>query len=176
MTTNIRTRIAVLAGALLTTVAMATMTTEASAATPVANAASHHQIVNLAYNQCVDAPNGTLNVRLKLADCSGSATQEWAFVATPTAGTYYLVNEASGYCAEVNNGTSTPGEAVDEYFCGGTASEQWVQSLRVVNAIVYQQFTHQGTTMCLDTVSGRGSQLMQWYCDSANDAQTWLVR
>ncbi|MER5435723.1 RICIN domain-containing protein [Streptomyces sp. NPDC002588] len=152
-------------------------TVEASArvAAPAA-ATSYHEIVNLAYNQCIEAPGGALNVRLRLADCNGSSTQKWAFVAASTANTYYIVNQAGGYCMEVNNGTADPGETVDVYTCNGTASERWVQSFRVVNAVVYQQFTHEGTTMCLDTVSGPGSQLMQWNCDPNNDAQTWLVK
>jgi len=51
--------------------------------TASANAApSAGPIRNAAYSQCIDAPGGALNVRLKLARCSGSGTQQWAFMPT----------------------------------------------------------------------------------------------
>jgi len=143
-----------------------------------AAAGNFHQIVNLAFNnQCIDAPNGTLNVVLKLTTCnSNSDSQKWSFVAASAPNTFFLVNKRSGFCAEVNNGTSTPGELVDQFHCNGTQSEQWVQSFRVVDGVSYQQYTHAGTSLCLDTVGSAGSQLMQFNCGASNDAQTWLVR
>ena len=86
----------------------------------VAAAGNFHEIVNLAFNQCIDAPNGALNVILKVAACNGSDTQKWSFVAAPSPNTFFLVNKRSGFCAEVNNGTSTPGERVDEFHCNGS--------------------------------------------------------
>ncbi|GGN32113.1 hypothetical protein GCM10011578_070550 [Streptomyces fuscichromogenes] len=188
---KIRSRTSVLAGALLASAGMMALATGASAATPAADstavtsaritaaaaASSYHTIKNLAYGQCVDAPGGVLNVRLQLAGCNGSSTQNWAFVSTGASNTYYLVNQSSGYCAEVNNGTSIPGETVDEYFCDGLASEQWTETAVIVNQAAGVKFTHVGTTMCLDTVGGAGSQLMQWNCDDAHpaEAQVWIV-
>ncbi|MGQ4437256.1 RICIN domain-containing protein [Streptomyces sp. SAS_260] len=188
---KIQNRITVLAATLLSCAGMVTLATGASAAAPtpdsaagvsarIANAAaasSYHTIKNMAYSQCVDAPGGVLNVRLQLANCNGSSTQNWAFVSTGSADTYYLVNQASGYCAEVNNGTSVPGETVDEYFCDGLASEQWVETPVIVDQKVGAKFRHVGTNLCLDTVSSTGSQLMQWSCDDAHPAaaQVWTV-
>lgn len=144
--------------------------TTASAQVKAAAAASGYRSVrNAAYEQCIEAPGGTLNVRLKLAACSISATRMWAFVPTGAANTYFVVNEASGFCMEVNNGTSTPGETVDEYTCNGTASEQWVLEGLTLR--------HAGTDQCLDTVSGRGSELMQYTCGLASPAaaQSWII-
>ncbi|WP_405995861.1 RICIN domain-containing protein [Streptomyces sp. NBC_00986] len=188
---KVRNRITVLAATLVSCAGMLTLATGASAATPTADstpgvsarvaaaaaASSYHTIRNMAYAQCVDAPGGVLNVRLQLANCNGSSTQNWAFVSTGAADTYYLVNQASGYCAEVNNGTSVPGEAVDEYLCDGLASEQWVETAAIVDQKVGAKFRHAGTTLCLDTVSSTGSQLMQWSCDDAHPAaaQVWTV-
>jgi hypothetical protein len=190
---TVRSRMLGLAGALLllglTTLGTATA---ATAADPVqlattdlsarvdAAAGEHHLIENRKYHQCLDAPGGALNVRLKLSSCNNSSSsQKWAFVlasATSTYSTFYLVNQRSGYCAEVNNGTTIPGERVDQWFCNGTTAEQWDQLDRNIGGVIYSQFRHTGTGLCLDTVSGAGSQLMQWYCDSDNDAQLWLVR
>jgi hypothetical protein len=160
--------------------ASAPATTDISARIQAAAAAasSYHQLVNHAYNQCMDAPGGVLNVILKLSNCintTASSSQKWAFVAAGPPSTFFLVNQLSGFCAEVNNGTSIPGERVDEWHCDGSSAEQWVQSFRVIDGIAYQVFTHAGTSLCLDTVGSAGSQLMQWNC-SGNDAQTWLVR
>lgn len=162
--------VAVAAGA-----SAATSSPSSAANTPAqikaaAAATDFHQVRNAAYSQCVDAPGGTLNVRLKLADCSAStSTRRWALVPTGAANTYFVVNKASGFCMEVNNGTSTPGETVDEYTCNGLASEQWVLEGLTMR--------HAGTNQCLDTVSGRGSQLMQFTCGLASPAgaQSWII-
>ena len=138
--------------------------------TAPANAApSPGPIRNAAYSQCIDAPGGALNVRLQLVECSGSDTQQWVFMPTGAANTYVIRNQASGFCIEVNNGTSTPGETIDEFTCNGQASEQWV--------LEGPTFRHAGTNQCLDTVGGSGSQLMQWTCGDAHPAnvQSWIT-
>lgn len=127
-------------------------------------------IRNSAYSQqCIDAPGGKLNVRLKLVACSSSGTQQWAFMPTGAANTYVIRNQASGFCMEVNNGTSTPGETVDQFTCNGLASEKWVLEGLTLR--------HAGTNQCLDTVSGPGSQLMQFTCGKAAPAnvQFWIT-
>lgn len=138
---------------------------------------TYNQLKNKAYSQCMDAPGGTLNVTLKLTTCGLSTTQHWASVPTGATNTYYLVNQNSGLCAEVNNGTATPGERVDEFTCNGSTAEQWVRADVVIGGISYAQFTHAGTNQCLDTVSGAGSNLMQWTCASigSSNAQLWRV-
>ncbi|NEA68773.1 RICIN domain-containing protein [Streptomyces sp. SID12488] len=180
------------AGALLTAASMVTMTAGASAAAPaagsvadhstrftaLAQASAFHTLKNVAFGQCIDAPGGQLNVRLQLADCSNSPTQKWAFIPVPGAAkTYSLVNQASGYCAEVNNGTSTPGEAVDQYTCNTSGSEYWIKNNVDVGELTYQKFEHAGTGLCLDTVGAAGSQLMQWGCSDAHPpaAQMWIL-
>jgi Ricin-type beta-trefoil lectin domain len=138
--------------------------------TAPANAApSDGPIRNAAYSQCIDAPGGRLNVRLKLVACSGSGTQQWTFMPTGAANTYVIRNRQSGFCMEVNNGTSTPKEAVDQFTCDGLASEQWVlEGLKL---------RHVGTNQCLDTVGGPGSELMQYTCGDAHpvNVQDWIT-
>jgi hypothetical protein len=138
---------------------------------------TNHKIVNLAYNQCLDAPHGQLNEVLQLANCRSTSTQLWQFLqVTPGSPTYILRNVWSGLCVEVNNGTATPGELVDAWTCNvGASSEQWVEGFRSIDGLLYANFTHVGTNLCLDTVGGAGSQIMQWTCQG-NDAQTWQVR
>ncbi|HEX8107982.1 MAG TPA: RICIN domain-containing protein [Kofleriaceae bacterium] len=143
-----------------------------------AAASTFHQIKNRLYVQCMDAPGGAFNVILKLANCNFLSEQHWAFVAAPAPNTFFLVNQLTGLCAEVNNGTAIPGERVDEFTCNGSTAEQWVSNLFNVGGTVYQQFQHAGTNQCLDTVGAQGSQLMQFNCDltGQNQAQQWLVQ
>jgi hypothetical protein len=154
-------------------------TAESSAELQVA-AGNSHVVRNKLYNQCLTAPGNTLNGTLYLATCSFTSTQTWQFVQLPTPtyppNTFFLLNSASGLCAEVNNGTANPGERVDQWTCNGQASEQWVAITRNVGGVPYQQYQHLGTNECLDTVGGRDSQMMQWTCGAANDAQTWFVQ
>ncbi|HEY0195174.1 MAG TPA: RICIN domain-containing protein [Kofleriaceae bacterium] len=135
----------------------------------------YHHVINYAYTETVDAPGAALNEDLDLDGYVNTASQYWSFVGTWPANTYYIQNHASGYCVEVNNGTALPGETVDEYFCEGTTSERWEALPRVVHGVTYYQLRHVGTDLCLDTVGGSGSDLMQWPCDPKNDFQTWLV-
>jgi hypothetical protein len=156
-----------LAGTVAAATAAPMSTVEINAAAAVDG---YHQIRNAAYSQCVDAPGGALNVRLRLAPCSAFvATRMWALVPTGALNTYFVVNRASGLCMEVNNGTGVPGEPVDEFTCNGLASEQWV--------VEGLSFRHLGTNQCLDTVGGRGTELMQFTCGQAAPAaaQSWIV-
>jgi len=144
----------------------------------VAAASASHQIRNFETGQCITAPKGQLNENLHTGQCNGSDFhQKWAFVQVSASqpDTFYLVNQQTQFCAEVNNGSSIAGERVDDFTCNGSTAEQWVQSFRVVNGVALQQFRHINTSLCLDTVSGPGSELMQWFCGPTNDAQTWLV-
>ena len=141
-----------------------------------AQSSTYNWIRNKQYVQCVDAPGGAFNVMLKISPCYGDE-MHWASVPAGPANTYYFVNLSSGLCMEVNNGTATPGERIDEYSCNGTASEQWVRTDILINNVSYAQFKHAGTNLCLDTVGSENSNLMQWTCDpiGSNDAQLWRV-
>jgi hypothetical protein len=147
----------------VTSASLLTLGTASATAAP-----SPGPIRNAAYSQCIDAPGGGFNVRLKLADCSGSGTQRWAFEQVGE-NTFVIRNLASGLCMEVNNGTSTPGETVDEFTCNGQRSELWEFDGRTLK--------HAGTNQCLDTVGGFGSQLMQYTCGQAAPAnvQSWIT-
>jgi hypothetical protein len=162
--------VAVAAGA---SAATSSSGSEASVSARIKGAAAardFHRIRNAAFSECIDAPGGRLNVVLKLASCSDAPrTRKWAFVPTGAPNTFFVVNEASGLCMEVNDGTSTPGERVDEFTCNGLSSEQWV--------VEELTLRHAGTDQCLDTVGGRGSELMQFTCGQAfpAGAQAWII-
>ena len=140
---------------------------------------TYNHIQNKQHGQFIDAPGGLFNVTLKLSSSYTTALDEilWAPVLVGPGNTYYLMNKFSGLCMEVNNGTATPGERIDEYTCNGSAAEQWVRTDILINNIAYSQFKHAGTNQCLDTVSGANSELMQWTCDpiGSNYAQLWRV-
>lgn len=105
------------AGKLTATLVVTSASLLALSTAPANATPSDGPIRNAAYSQCIDAPGGALNVRLKLVACSSSGTQQWEFIPTGAANTYVIRNRASGLCMEVNNGTSTPKETVDEFTC-----------------------------------------------------------
>ena len=137
-----------------------------------------NRIRNKQYQQCVVPTTANINETLRLATCTATSFERWSLVSTGAANTYFLVNKATGLCAEVNNGTATPGERVDQFTCNGSTAEQWIAVPVLGNdGLQYFKFQHAGTNLCLDTVSGSGSNLMQWLCNDANpaDAQLWRL-
>ncbi|WP_203913472.1 ricin-type beta-trefoil lectin domain protein [Rhizocola hellebori] len=130
----------------------------------------YRQIRNAAWSQCVDAPGGVFNVHLKLATCSTfTRTRNWLLVPTGVLNIFFIVNQQTGLCMEVNNGTANPFEPVDEFTCNGQPSELWVrEDLRL---------RHFGTNQCLDTVAGPGSELMQFTCgqEAPVGVQSWII-
>jgi hypothetical protein len=163
------------AGKLTATLVVTSASLLALSTAPANANPSDGTIRNAAYSQCIDAPGGALNVRLKLVACSVSSTQpdaptqQWTFIPIGGLADTYVIRNASGFCMEVNNGTSTPGETVDQFTCDGLASEEWV--------LEGDTFRHAGTNQCLDTVGGAGSELMQWTCGDAHPAnvQSWIT-
>jgi hypothetical protein len=148
-----------------------------------AEAQSPFKIKNLAYQQCMGAPDRSLNVVLRLLPCnSGPGYRLWYRDPGPVARIFYLRNAGSVFCAEVNQDTAVPGELVDNWYCDQTNSytgEQWeIYKSYKIGEKTYLQFRHIGTnpSLCLDTVGSEGSQLMQWYCDeNLNAAQLWEI-
>jgi hypothetical protein len=132
-------------------------------------------IKNAAYHQCVVAPDRSLNVVLRIGSCN-SGFRKWYLervlvVDDPPLGR--LRNVDTGYCAEVNQGTAVPGELVDDWDCNYERSEAWENHL--LGWANYRQFKHDAMELCLDTVSGGGSQVIQWTCEPGNDAQLWTL-
>jgi hypothetical protein len=173
-------RLATMTAAALLAIAGSAYAASGASASPGAGAlpanilagTGYDEIHNVAYGQCVDAPGGVLNVHLSLVPCSMTdTTQAWVLVPTGAASTFFIVNRASGYCMEVNNGTSTPTEPVDEWVCDGLPSEMWIQETDT------NRLRHFGTNQCLDTVGGPGSELMQFTCgqETPVGVQSWTV-
>ncbi|MFE4973682.1 RICIN domain-containing protein [Kitasatospora sp. NPDC056651] len=111
-------------------------------------------LVNEKTGKCVDVRNGTANQQdlVDQATCSGQTTQNWYFQRNPgdsatgvlvngyhtnsclnvigangnVAGASTVVNEESGKCLDVHNGTrALPGDWVDQYDCAGQFTQNW---------------------------------------------------
>jgi hypothetical protein len=170
-------RLATAAAAVFLAIAGSAYAATGASANPVARArpavvpgTDYKQIRNAVWNQCVDAPGGAFNVHLSLANCDpGTPSRNWVQVPTGLVGTFFIVNQASGLCMEVNNGTSAPTEPVDEFTCDGQPSEIWVREGLTLR--------HFGTNQCLDTVEGPGSELMQFTCgqEAPTGVQNWII-
>jgi hypothetical protein len=166
----------VVAALLLTAGGAAAVSGGASAKTPAdpttaaVPGTAYQQIRNLIHDQCVEAPNGAFNIRLKLAACSSdNPTANWVLVPTGVGNTMFIVNMASGFCMTVNGGSSSPFAAVNEFICTGQASQRWVQD--------GARLRHADTNQCLDTVAGASSELMQFTCGQEAPAgiQSWEI-
>jgi hypothetical protein len=143
-----------------------------------AEAATSYHIRNLAYDQCMGAPDLRLNGVLRILPCdSGAGLRRWYTERIPYMGkTYRFRIPGTQLCAEVNQNSAVPGEWVDDWTCNTTSAELWEAIPVMIGWDTYYQFKHAGTELCLDTVGSYGSQLMQWYCDtSINAAQLWKV-
>jgi hypothetical protein len=137
---------------------------------------SYHRIENARYQQCVSPRFTQLNEILTMESCTTNYARIHWFLIPATSTSWYLMNYATNFCAEVNNGTSNPGERVDEWYCDGMTSEQWVEvPVTLQDGRPAVQLQHAGTNLCLDTVGGTNSQLMQWPCDPNNPTQAWLL-
>ena len=144
-----------------------------------AEAATSYRIRNLAYDQCMGAPDLSLNVVLRILPCdSGPGFRRWytETVSYRHSDIYRFRNVGTGRCAEVNQDSAVPGELVDDWTCNTTSAERWQAIPVMIGWDTYYRFKHVNTELCLDTVGGSGSQLMQWYCDTSfNAAQLWKV-
>jgi hypothetical protein len=135
-----------------------------------------HRIVNAQYNQNMTAQTNALNSPLILQSYVKSYSRQiWTLYPAPN-NTMTMVDDQTNLCAEVNNGTANWGERVDAYWCDGLSSEQWVEiPVLEPNGTPAVELQHYGTNLCLDTVGGYNSALMQWPCDPNNKAQMWTL-
>ena len=98
-----RTAVRAVAVAVAPVLSAALAATAAQAATgPAASSGSTSTIYNPATHSCAEVPGGTtdINTNVVSAPCTGTADQTFSFqpVAGAPAGTYNIVNQASGLC------------------------------------------------------------------------------
>ena len=171
---NRRTRLLGRVGAVFLIVAIGSVVPgRAEAAGPV------YRLRNWAYDQCMASPELRLNVVLRILPCSGTGAGYGKWNLEPkyyrSGNSYRMHNVDTHHCAEVNQGTAFPGELVDDFTCNWQQEETWERLPYQIGWDTYYQFRHAGTNLCLDTVGGPGSQLMQWPCDVHSAAQLWKV-
>ena len=135
-----------------------------------------HRIVNAEYRQNMTAATNALNSPLIIQDYVRSYSRQIWTLYPASNNTMTMVDDQTNLCAEVNNGTANWGERVDAYWCDGLSSEQWVEiPVLEPNGTPAVELQHYGTNLCLDTVGGFNSALMQWPCDPNNKAQMWTL-
>lgn len=108
---------------------------------------------------------------------SGDANLTPALVAGRT---YRLISQQSGYCADVENGSTTPGANVRQWYCNALNPQSW----RLVDkgngywALVAQN-SGQGNPLCLDNAGAAGPEaykpdVIVWSC-TGDTPQNWLI-
>ncbi|GAA2965781.1 RICIN domain-containing protein [Actinokineospora diospyrosa] len=84
---------------------------------------------------CLDIPRGsTANHKpVQVYNCNGGLNQLWDYVSepgTPFPGYGYLVNRASGKCADVKRASTVAGAPVEQYTCyPGTRNQLWTYDI-----------------------------------------------
>ncbi|MET9401181.1 family 20 glycosylhydrolase [Kitasatospora sp. NPDC002965] len=63
--------------------------------------------------------------QLTTATADGGSGQKWSFTRYSD-GTYALVNQASGLCADVNRGFTSAGAKIIQWTCTGTPNQRWI--------------------------------------------------
>ncbi|WP_026422854.1 RICIN domain-containing protein [Actinokineospora inagensis] len=126
---------------------------------------------------CLDIPHGSTDNHkaVQIYTCNGGLNQQWQYVNEPNVPVLgksygYLINVASGKCADVKQASLTPGAAVEQYTCfPGTRNQLWTYD------IISQTFRVLHSDQCLVArVPGSKVDLMQYPCDSVY-SKRWVM-
>ena len=131
---------------------------------------SYSEIIAQNSGMCLSAVNTTEGTQLEQATCTGSTLQQWEVTAEGSG--YYLVNEDTGFVADVNGGSKTAGAAVIDYAKNGGTNQQWKFSS---NGQGYYNIVNVNSGMCLDVVSAStssGADIDQYNCNGGAN-QLW---
>jgi hypothetical protein len=94
----------------------------------------------------------------------------------PAAGRF--IDQLSGMCLGVPSGSQTPGVNLVQYFCNGSADQNWTRDVNSGIASAgrtYYRWVDQISGLCLGVTAGSttpGASVMQWPCYNAAD-QYW---
>jgi uncharacterized membrane protein len=77
-----------------------------------------------ASSQCLTVDGNNDRARTHAATCDGSTPQRW-LLSPLRAGTYLIVDAASGKCLDVNEASKDDGAQIQLYTCNGTNAQQW---------------------------------------------------
>jgi hypothetical protein len=116
---------------------------------------------------CLSAVYTTEGTQLEQATCNGSTLQQWEVTAEGSG--YYLINEDTGYVADVNGGSKTAGAAVIDYAKNGGTNQQWKFSS---DGQGYYNIVNVNSGMCLDVVSAStssGADIDQYNCNGGTN-------
>lgn len=124
-------------------------------------------IKNNAWGQCATALT-TTGSGVSLGNCDALPANNWVKVPTGQANTFYFVHELSGLCLTAPSTSAGQGITID--VCTASPTQSWVQ-------LPDLKLLHLGTGLCLDTVAGPGSALMQWFCgqEAPVGVQSWII-
>jgi ricin-type beta-trefoil lectin protein len=142
-------------------------------AAPAANAivtAEFHPLVDRGSGKCVTVlpnANGYVDngLRLVQATCDGSLVQKWQFLQVGdrcdpncsfSVPIYWIQNQGTGKCMDLNNGSSVNGTPVQQWSCVNNDNMKWVLDPNPHNLKPDDYFTisNQRGGTCLDVTNG----------------------
>jgi hypothetical protein len=103
-------------------------------------------------------------------------------VATPHAnaatahgvGTWGTIVNWYGKCLDDTNYGTNAGNQMQDYSCNGKATQHWeVYAEPQVNGATDIMWINQQSGLCLDQYQGRPGKVIQWPCNTSDQAQWW---
>jgi hypothetical protein len=162
---NITRLATVLAALVLTVAGSVALAGSANADVP---GTAFRSIRNNAWGQCAGSAGTAGGTHVSLNTCDSASSRNWVKVPTGQANTFYFVHKLSGLCLTAPSNSA--GQVITIDVCSASPTQSWVQ-------LPDLKLLHLGTGLCLDTVGGPGSELMQWFCgqEAPVGVQSWII-
>jgi hypothetical protein len=156
------------------------------------------KLIVLGSGKCLEVEPGPGGVtswdgqRLWQQPCNGSSIQNWTLYYAgsgdppgencswwspcPSIPRYQIVNQATGKCIDLNNGTSADGTPIQQWTCVTTANQQWGAFFGETDYTY--ALRNAGTGKCMDMTWDsyeNGAELQEFHCTSYNEAQRFAL-
>ncbi|MFE2726140.1 family 20 glycosylhydrolase [Kitasatospora sp. NPDC059327] len=118
----------------------------------------------------VPGSSTTSSTQLTTAGTTGGAGQKWSFTRYND-GTYALVNQATGLCADVNRGFTSAGAKIIQWACTGNRNQRWT----VTPVSGGHTITSVKTGFLLTTASTADGALITQRAASRTALQKWTI-
>jgi hypothetical protein len=110
-------------------------------------------------------------------DLTGNGyNQDWAFIQSQYSGWYEILNRNSGQCLTVQYNTSTPGNPLIQYPCGGAYNQLWYMGNVQLDTTYTIESALDGEVVDIQNAyPWPGGIVDQWYSNGGWNQQFWLT-
>lgn len=150
----------------------------AASAPSLAASQGPYNIIGESSNRCIDVPHGTTeNVQVIIYGCKAGAVNQYWHFNDSYPGYYYIKNDLTGKCLNVQGASQQTNAAIIQYPCSAVDNERWYPRLVAVSGPTdYYHLVSLDSALCI-TAAGNGTansvKLVQSGCDPSNYSQLW---